>query len=205
MRIGDELLGRSSYLNSLIENSPIGIIVLDRQHKVELTNPAFQKLFLHDPTGRHIDDAFTTPLESSAVSAQVHAGRPFHGTVQRRRHDGKILDLDLHAVPLMVNGVRQGALGIYTDISEQIKASRAEREHAESLSRIVTELSAAKELAESANRIKSEFLANMSHEIRTPMNGIIGMTELALDTELTPRAARISGHGQERPPNRCCR
>jgi len=39
---------------------------------------------------------------------------------------------------------------------------------------------------EIANRLKSEFLANMSHEIRTPMNGIIGMTELALDTKLTP-------------------
>jgi PAS domain S-box-containing protein len=69
---------------------------------------------------------------------------------------------------------------------EMEDARREQEEHAERLAQLVTELDRSRRLAEAATRAKGEFLANMSHEIRTPMNAIIGMTDLALGTALTP-------------------
>jgi diguanylate cyclase (GGDEF)-like protein/PAS domain S-box-containing protein len=141
-----DLNRQTTYLDSLIRNSPLGIIVLDRQGAVELANPAFEELFQCD---KHelasIDIGPTTILsdgdsDSTELIRQILDGNASHKTVRQRRKDGTILDLALHGVPLLVSGEIRGAYLIYEDVSEQTRAAEALRQHAESVTRLVKEL-----------------------------------------------------------------
>ncbi len=125
----------------------------------------------------HPDDrAHTARVWSEAV-----ARRSFYQVEHRvRRHDGVYRQMMVRGVPILHEGGSiHEWIGIHTDVDDQHRAREALRE--------------AKEAAEAATRAKGEFLANMSHEIRTPMNGVLGMTELALGTDLTPRQREYLG------------
>jgi two-component system sensor histidine kinase/response regulator len=153
-------------------------------------NPAWAQVFGYDDATLkaspfidfvHPDDRAAT---LDAVSVLTAGTRLINFENRYRAHDGSYRWLEWTAAPFVDQGVIYAAA---RDVTDRKRADEALKESSAHLQHLVAELDVARKTAEAAAAAKGEFLANMSHEIRTPMNAVIGMTDLALRTRLTPQ------------------
>jgi len=184
VRAEEALRGSSELIKLVFDSIPEAVYGIDMQGNCTFCNPSCLRLAgYHEPTELlaknmhaliHHSRANGTPYPAEECHI-YEAFRQGHGThiddeVFWRR-DGTSFPAEYWSLPMHRDGKVIGTVVTFVDITERKQTEQVLRE--------------AREAAEAASRAKSEFLANMSHEIRTPMNGVIGMTELALDTELT--------------------
>ncbi|MCG2575818.1 response regulator [Dechloromonas sp. XY25] len=177
-----ELIRQFAFLQALLDTIPNPIFYKGADTRFRGCNQAYEAFFgVHRRNfiGKRVLDLDYLPAEArqayQAEDEQVIAnGGRISREVQLADADGTLHDT-LYSVSgfSTPDGRPDGLIGVIVDISALKQAER--------------EADRARAVAESAAAAKADFLANMSHEIRTPMNAIIGMTHLALQTELTAR------------------
>ena len=172
------------FLHSMMDTLGEGVYTLDDHGICTFINREAQRLLgwrWEELQGRNLHDVIHYLREDGSPLREADCpalGAVSQGEIYRSeadvfiRKDGSMFPVAIVASPLTKDGKPIGSVAAFQDITER--------------KRLMEENQRARYAAEHANRSKSEFLATMSHEIRTPMNGIIGMTDLTLDTELTP-------------------
>jgi PAS domain S-box-containing protein len=134
---------RTAHLNALIRHSPVAIISLDVEGRIVMCNPAFEQMFLYaekELLGGKVDQMIAVgemAEEAQNFTDRVIQAETIHVTTQRRRRDGMLVDVELHAVPLRIDGKIAGTYGLYLNVTERKRAE-------EKLKRYATELEAAK-------------------------------------------------------------
>lgn len=142
---GEEDGATAMYLRSLLENSPIAIVVLDARHRFIMCNPAFETLFQYTPKQLAAEDidaliaGHEMAEHASRLTRSVLQGNKVHTVAQRRRRDGLTIDVEIYGIPLMVYGELAGVYGLYQDVTERNRAQQAYRAISQQLEKLQQE------------------------------------------------------------------